>query len=455
MTRGWAVAVACGLAIGACGKPRKAARRDDAAGAVLDAAVKRDAREVREVVILRDVDVDVVAPSDGPRPDAAVIAARLRRLGTAVVATAKEVPAGWAGRGGTLEAVVTYDLGGSARAPLVLMTVEATLALDGDALGAAARAAGERPVGGARVAAVEGLAASLVEQVAGELEAKLTLRAAPRAALIDAARAAVGMVTRDAGPAVVDEKTVLELGAWALELAAERGDGALRDVAIAALGRSTRLRTAGIQYLVALRDPATVQALAASVDFADPEEMAQVIEAVTAIGGDDARAFLEMLAAGASDADEAARPGRPAPALKQRAAADGLRRVVPRPRRLLERVVRRQDPVRGIRAREFRDSPCIPSKRSPKASARRGTAARSGYRSRFRSRSRPTTSGTKTHARRTPRYSGGLATSEALVEAANAPSSVDVTRAKTTTPSAAPRTTAAAAPGTGARRWSG
>jgi hypothetical protein len=309
---GWWAAAACGLAIGACGKPSKPARRDDAAGAVRDAAAVRDAREVREVVILREVDADVVAPSDGPRPDAAVIAARLRRLGAAVVATAADVPGGWAGRGGELEAVATYDLGGSARAPLVLMTVEATLALDGDALGAAARAAGERPVGANRQAAVDGLAAALVEQVAGELEAKLTLRAAPRTALLDAARAAVGTGARDAGP---DDKTVTELGAWALELAAERGDGALRDVAIAALGRPTRLRSAGIQYLVALGDPSTVQALATSVDFADGEAMAQILEAITAIGGDDARAFLEMMAAGATDDD-----------IRQRA-QDGLRRL--------------------------------------------------------------------------------------------------------------------------------
>jgi hypothetical protein len=296
----------------ACGKPSKPARRDDAAPAVTDAGPRRDAREIREVVILRDVDVDVVAPAEGPRPDAAVITARLRALGPAVVAAADQVPAGWAGRGGTIETVVTYDLGGSARAPLVLMTVEAMLALDGDALGAAARAAGERPVGGSRPEAVLGLATTLVEQVAGELEAKLALRAAPRAALIDAARAAIADAPRDAG---TNGKAAVELGAWALELAAERGEGALRDVAIAALARPTRLRTAGIQYLVALRDPATVQALAASVDFADPEEMAEILEAVTAIGGDDARAFLEMMATGATDDD------------LRRRAEDGLRRL--------------------------------------------------------------------------------------------------------------------------------
>jgi hypothetical protein len=293
----WTLAFALALGVG-CGKASRSAPVRDG-GRAQDAPARVDAAAVREVVILRQVSVDVVAPAGETGPAKDAIVARLSRLGTGVVPDAASVPAGWAGRFGTIRAVVTYDRGGTPRSPSILMTIEASLELDGDALGAAARAAGEGRVGpkGAPHAA-DDLAATLIDQVATELTSKLTLRAGTSADLVAAATG-----------------TDSEAAAWALELAGERQDPALRDAAIAALGQTLRSRTAAIQYLVALGDPATVNALTATVDFADQGQLAAIIEAVTAIGGQDAREFLELLASGATDSDIMAR------------ATDGLRRL--------------------------------------------------------------------------------------------------------------------------------
>lgn len=292
MIRAAVVVAVAVLGAAACGRSHKPAAHGDgdgaaAVGAVRDAAPAVAPPEVREVVILRQVQVDVVAPGAQHQAGKDPIVARLRRLGPGVIADYPDAPHGYAVRGGALHAVVTYDRGGTAKVPTILMTAEVALDLDGDALGVAARAAGEARIGAAGEAGtVDELAATLVEQVATELTTKLTLRAGTSADLVAA--------TAGADP---------EAAAWALELGGERGDPALRDAAIKALGGSLRARTAAIQYLVALGDPSTVPALTAAVDFADRDQLAAIIEAVTAIGGQDAHDFLDMLASGATDSD--------------------------------------------------------------------------------------------------------------------------------------------------------
>jgi len=286
------------LAIAGCSRSHRS-RTDDGPRAVRDAALAIDAPPMRELVILRQVEVDVVAPGAQHQAGKDAVVARLRQLGPGVVSAPASPPQGWAGRGGTLHAVLTYDRGGTAKAPTILMTAEVALDLDGDALGAAARAAGEAKVDASGEAAtVDDLAATLVDQVATELTAKLTLRAGTSADLLAAVHG--------------DDP---EAAAWALELGGERGDPALKDFAIESLGTSVRARTAAIQYLVALGDPSTVPALTSTVDFADRDQLAAIIEAVTAIGGQDARDFLDMLSAGATDPETMDR------------AKDGLRRL--------------------------------------------------------------------------------------------------------------------------------
>jgi len=297
MTRAAVVALTALVAAG-CGRSRRPSPARDGGAPPPVAIAPIDAAPVREVVILRQVKVDVVAPSGAHAPAKDSMVARLSRLGDGAIATAADKPAGWGGRFGTLHATLTYDLGGTPRAPTVLMTVEAAIDL-GEMLGVAARAAGEQAITAAgRAAAVDELAATLLDQVATELTNKLTVRAGTAAELAATAT--------DTDP---------ELAAWALELGGERHDPGLRAAASAALHQAPRLRTAAIQYLVALGDPSAVSDLAASVDFGDPDELAAIIEAVTSLGGQEARDFLEMMAAGATDADLAER------------AREGLRRL--------------------------------------------------------------------------------------------------------------------------------
>jgi hypothetical protein len=287
------VAVAA-LAAGCKGGAKKPPAAEDAAPAVAAIDAVRPPAP-REVVLVRRVSLDIVAPPDEHAPDEAALEARLARLGAGAIAKVEDKPPGWAAQPGTLRAVLTFDKGGTDRAPTILMTVEAELDL-GEALGVAARAAGEQSIEkklepkAGTAAAIDELATTLVDQVATELTNKLTLRAGTPADLLAA--------VTDTDP---------ELAAWALELGGERGDRALLPAATAALKSSARQRLAAIQYLVALGDPSAVPHLAASADFADRVQLAAIVEAVTALGGGEAREFLEMLAAGATDPDIADR----------------------------------------------------------------------------------------------------------------------------------------------------
>jgi hypothetical protein len=277
------VALALSISALACSSKKPPPKRDDAATASIDAGQP-------ELVVIRRVDVAIVAPPGEDHPTRDRIAAAFANLGDGTRAEGAPLPAGTIARPGTLRADLTWDVGGTDPAPLVLMTIEATIDLDGGVLGVAARAAGEAPTGKDHGPAADALGDHLASQVAGELTRKLALRAGPP-----------GDLARVATTAEV------ELAAWAIELAAERRDPNVRAAAVAGLGASPRLRAASIQYLVALGDPENVKHIAHAADFASPDELATIIEAVTALGGEEARAFLEMMAAGASDPDLAER----------------------------------------------------------------------------------------------------------------------------------------------------
>ena len=63
------------------------------------------------------------------------------------------------------------------------------------------------------------------------------------------------------------------------------------------LDRPAPVGAAARAALVALADPASVPALTARVDLTDPAGLAATIDAVSAIGGPDAEAFLQVLSA--------------------------------------------------------------------------------------------------------------------------------------------------------------
>lgn len=98
--------------------------------------------------------------------------------------------------------------------------------------------------------------------------------------------------------------TDIELVLWALDLIADRGQAYYYDEAVARLASpEPMIRNRALTTLVALRDPRAVDALAKHAAFDDHEFMTMVIEAVTALGGHDAREYLEFIASGHPDND--------------------------------------------------------------------------------------------------------------------------------------------------------
>ena len=74
---------------------------------------------------------------------------------------------------------------------------------------------------------------------------------------------------------------------------------------IAKLLRSPRqeVRDAAIGSLIELRDPSAVRPLIESAASDDPEAQLRVVEALSAIGGDEAAQYLELLASGSEEPD--------------------------------------------------------------------------------------------------------------------------------------------------------
>jgi HEAT repeat protein len=130
-------------------------------------------------------------------------------------------------------------------------------------------------------------------RVAESLVARLRLRQASHPELLAALSA------DDQEPA---------LRTWALQLAAERGLREAVPAGIAALSADDEgLRTAAIAALVELGDPRAVPALGKGLDFKDYESVAVIVEAVSAIGGEEAVDFLEFVQSGHPDEDLRAR----------------------------------------------------------------------------------------------------------------------------------------------------
>lgn len=132
-----------------------------------------------------------------------------------------------------------------------------------------------------------------------------------------------GLVARETLRQGSDAAVLAALGAsdsdevlWGLELAADRRLAAAFDRAVALLdARDPGVQGAALRVLVALRDPRAVKPLARKADFADPDTMRALVEAVAAIGGSEAVEFLELVASGHADPD-----------LRQRA-QEGLDRI--------------------------------------------------------------------------------------------------------------------------------
>ncbi len=95
---------------------------------------------------------------------------------------------------------------------------------------------------------------------------------------------------------------------WGLQLAEDRSLREAVPAGIEALSHSDEhVRAAAITMLVSLKDPRAVSALSKDIDFKDYENLRVVLEAVSAIGGEDAIEFLEFVASGHPEEDIRAR----------------------------------------------------------------------------------------------------------------------------------------------------
>jgi hypothetical protein len=191
----------------------------------------------------------------------------------------------------TLHAGVVDAPGGAAGARAAMVGVEAELDWQdgGERLRPHEKVLVHRPLEGG--AAPDPLLAAetgdAVELAGAGLAAKETLRQGDDAAVL----AALG---------ADDPDQVL----WALDLAADRRLAAAFDRAVALLdARDPGVQGAALRVLVALRDPRAVKPLARRADFADPDTMRALVEAMTAIGGSEAIEFLELVAGGHADPD--------------------------------------------------------------------------------------------------------------------------------------------------------
>ena len=140
---------------------------------------------------------------------------------------------------------------------------------------------------------LDDLAAQATAVLAESIVSRERLRRAPHAELLSE----IAMGLKDPSMRI-----------WALQLAAERG---LRDAVPAAIealdANDDELRAAAVSVLVELRDARAVSALVKHVDFNSHEDLRVAMEAITAIGGDEAEEFLEFVASGHSDPELAER----------------------------------------------------------------------------------------------------------------------------------------------------
>lgn len=290
-------------AAAACKGKKQAARRDVGDDAAVE--MSRDDHPP-ETVLVTELAIQRVDPAQPVAVDDNLLARELGMMlaeSEPFAATPDDVPAGRRAAQARVVATVNYDLAeGAGGARAVVVAVELTLDWQsGERLTPSENVLVERPVGAGdkREAVVpEVIEAALLQAGKGLIE-KEALRQADDAAVLAAL-----------------DHTDLDRVAWALDLVGDRRLSAGFDRAIALLDSGDEaVRTAAMRALVALRDPRAVEPLARRADFKDPARLRTIIEVVSAIGGDEAAEFLELVATGHSDPD-----------LRQRA-AEGLARL--------------------------------------------------------------------------------------------------------------------------------
>jgi hypothetical protein len=267
-----------------------------------------------ETAVIGDIAIKLAEPTafqaDISQRDLAAAAGAVLSRSRAFAASQAEVPAGRTGVPARVTLTVTYDRVDAPTGRSIVCAVEAAIdwQAGSERIAPHANVLAEKallPADQKRAPriAVEMIQQSVVE-AAGELVMKEELRQGEDPAVL------TGLGSND--PDVV---------LWSLELVADRKLKGGFDRALALLkDKDAGVRTAALRALVALKDPRAVGPLAKMANFSNPEELRMVVEAVSAIGGDEAAEFLEYVATGHSDPD-----------LRNRA-REGLERIGRHPR---------------------------------------------------------------------------------------------------------------------------
>jgi hypothetical protein len=261
-----------------------------------DAATVAPVDERPYHIVLTNVSIETIDPKT-------VVDVHVRELTAAVASkltksdqfahAASAVPDHARPREASLELVITYD----STADTVSVDVESVLIWDdaGDELIPRQNMVAERPLeGGDRAAATAAFVAEIVERSADALIAKEAIRTG------EAANVATALTADDP-----------EMVRWALDVARDRRLAEAYDPVLALLASKDRdTHIDAIRALVAIGDSRAVDPIAKSGEFSDHKLIETIIDAVSTLGGEDARVYLEFIAAGHPDIgirDKAAR----------------------------------------------------------------------------------------------------------------------------------------------------
>jgi hypothetical protein len=282
VTAGRSLAVLVGLSVGLVGCKKHGAVKSNGVDAG-EVAVESDAAVAsrpHETIVLDEVEVRL----HGAAENALVSRELARELGRcimdgeSIVALAHQVPPGREPRHARMQLeVAAQPPAGSGKVTVVM---DAQLAWEnGDGPAPSATVTGEAtPAGGHVDTAVMAIANQLRDGVCADLGARI------RAWTADD----LSPYLTSPDPAAVH---------WALVLVAERGPTpGLAPLVVPHLRGEEPIRDAAITALVALGDPVAVPALTDLTDLADRTALTTIVEAVIAIGGDDARDYLGVMA---------------------------------------------------------------------------------------------------------------------------------------------------------------
>ncbi|HEY8143339.1 MAG TPA: HEAT repeat domain-containing protein [Kofleriaceae bacterium] len=292
----FSVATAPGCKRGGAGRPKDGGPETTTPAQPVRADAGSVAGRQLETAVIGDISIRRVDPdahkTDLKDQDLAGAIGSVLHGSKAFAADQAEVPAGRTGVPARVAVNITWDLADTPKGRSIVCAVEAAIEWQrGERLTPRENVLTERPLSSGDPKRAPAMVAQMIEQ-----------------SVIEAARGLVAKEELRQGDdaAVLAELDALDPDAvlWGLELVADRKLGAAFERALSLLkAKDAGVRAAALRALVALKDPRAVEPLAKMANFSNPEELKMVVEAVSAIGGDDAAEFLEYVATGHSDAD--------------------------------------------------------------------------------------------------------------------------------------------------------